>query len=282
MNKIARPLKMARRPAFAVGTVLAVSLVAAASGGGASAAPAPAPSFAPAASGTIASIFGQSLEVQGTQGQTTVNLTAKTVITATVPLALKDVVKGACISASGTKGTGGKVDATLVTIEPSVKGNCTVGGGGFRGAPGGAFPGRTSGTVPSRFRAPTNTAEAFGKVTSVSGSKIVVQGISVAGFGRPAKSTPVPVRRTLPKPGPVTVIVSSKTRYQKTERVNSSALKVGECATAIGSTNNIGVVTATRLTVTQPTDGSCTTGFGGFGGFGRGASFVGPAAGAMS
>jgi hypothetical protein len=62
---------------------------------------------------------------------------------------------------------------------------------------------------------------------------------------------------------------------------------VGECATAIGSTNSIGVVTARALTITQPTSTGCTAGFGGFGGrggfggggFGRGGGGGGGAAG---
>jgi hypothetical protein len=244
-------------------------------------------SFAPAASGTIASILGQSLEVQGANGQTTVNLTAKTAITATVAVALKEITKGTCISATGTKGTGGKVDATLITIEPSVKGACTGrggfgGGGGIRGGPGGAFPGRPTGSVPTtRSRAPTNVAGAFGKVLSLSGQTITIQGISFAGFGgRPTTGTSRPTRTTTPKTSRETVVVSSKTKYSKTERVTYHALKVGECATAFGGTNDIGVVTATRLTVTQPTGGSCTAGSGfGRGGFGGAA---GAAAGATS
>lgn len=307
MKKIAGPLNTPRRPVLVAGVLAAVSLVAAACGGGsspsaakttaattsttaASAAAAAvstttttgtgtgrsggATSFAPAASGTIASILGQSLEVQGSSGQTTVDLTAKTAITATVTVALSDVTKGTCISATGTKGTGGKVDATLITIEPSVKGSCTerggFPGGGFRGGPGATFPTRPSGSVPTtRFRAPTNVAGAFGKVISVSGPTITIQGISFAVFGRPTTGTSRPARTTTPKTSRQTVIVSSKTGYSKTERVTYHALKVGECATAIGSTNDIGVVTAARLTVTQPTAGSCTTGFG-RGGFGRG------------
>jgi hypothetical protein len=317
MNKIAGPFKTAHRPALVVGTLVAVSLAAAACGGGSSPAAtktsAPsttaaaakgttpttsgttatsgagtgrsggAASFASAASGTIASILGQSLEVQGSSGQTTVDLTAKTAITATVPVRLSDITKGTCISATGTKGTGGKVDATLVTIEPSVKGSCTerggFPGGGARGGPGGTFTSRPPGSVPStRFKVPTNVAEAFGKVTSVSGSTIVIQGISFAAFGRPTSSTSASAPTTLPKTSPETVVVSSKTKYSKTERVTYHALKVGECATAFGSTNDIGVVTATRLTVTQPVGGSCTTGVGGFrGGFVGGSSSGGPA-----
>jgi hypothetical protein len=299
MNKIASPLDKAHRLALGAGTLVTVSLVAGtlvagafgASPAGAetsalttssatvSAAAAPT-NFAPAASGTIASILGQTLEVQNpSTGQTTVDLTAKTAITATVSLSLRDVTKGSCISATGTKGKDGAVNATLVTIQPSVKGNCLERGGsasgGFRGGSGGSLPTRPSGTVPPRFRAPTNTAGAFGKVVSVSGSTIAIQGISFAGFGgrAPTSSTTKPAKT--PKTGPVTVIVGSKTRYEESQRVNYRALKVGECATAFGSTNDIGVVTATRLSVTQPTGGSCTGGFGGFGGFGRGGSGTG-------
>ncbi len=100
MKKLAGSFNRASRPALVVGTLAAASLLAAAWGvppaaatgtkavgsvaAKAQATPAPAPSFAPAASGTIATILGQDLEVQGTSGQTTVELTAKTTITATV------------------------------------------------------------------------------------------------------------------------------------------------------------------------------------------------------
>ena len=92
---------------------------------------------------------------------------------------------------------------------------------------------------------------------------ITVEGISFAGFGgRPPSGASAKKPPATPKPSPQTVVVSSKTRYSKTEKVTAGALKVGECATAFGSTNDIGVVSATRLTVTQPVGGSCTTGFG--------------------
>ena len=106
-------------PAAATGTKAVGSVAAKAQ-----ATPAPAPSFAPAASGTIATILGQDLEVQGTSGQTTVELTAKTTITATVAVSLKDITAGACISATGTKGKDGTVDATLISVSQPVKGSC--------------------------------------------------------------------------------------------------------------------------------------------------------------
>jgi hypothetical protein len=305
MKKFAGSSNKAARPALVVGTLAAASLVAAVCVGSAAAAKAPAtsartpavqlaaaktktkttpappsgaPSFAPAASGTIATILGQDLEVQGSSGQTTVELTAKTTITATVAVSLKDITPGTCISATGTKGADGKVDATLITVSQAVKGSCLErggfggGGGGGFGSRGGSSPTRTTGTVPARFRTAGNVAGAFGKVTSVSGSTIKIQGISFAGFGGRPSGTSSSRPTTAPKTGPVTVGISSKTKYSKTARISSGALKVGECATAIGSTNDIGVVTATRLTITQPVGGSCSTGFGFRGGFGPGSS----------
>ena len=310
------------RTALMAGTVLAVSLLAAACGGGAptatkttsattvpatttTAAPASSPTstsapgkpganpagnpgdgagFAPAATGTIASITGQILEVQNKEQaqQTTVNLTAKTAISATLSMALSDVTVGTCITATGTKGAAGAVDAASVVIEPTTAGNCTLRGGfgggagfggGFRGGAGGGTPPGGTGTTRSvpggaRFRVPANEANVIGKVTAVSGTTITVKGFSISGFGRPAGAAPVPA--TVPKTVTETVTVSAKTTYVKTERVNASALKVGECATAFGSTNDIGAVTATRLTVTQPTAQGCVATFGFRGGFGGG------------
>ena len=96
------------------------------------------PPVRPAASGTIASVAGNVLEVQSPQsGQTTVNVSSKTVITATVSVTESVVVKGTCISATGTKGSGGSVDATTVALFAATKGQCTRGGFGAGGAGGG-------------------------------------------------------------------------------------------------------------------------------------------------
>ena len=106
---------------------------------------------------------------------------------------------------------------------------------------------------------PANFASASGKVTSKSGSKISVEAVTVS-FSNGKATT---------KTGPKTVDVSKSTKFTKSERVAAGTLKVGECATATGSTNNIGAVSATTLIVTQPTSSGCSA-FGGFGGFGGG------------
>jgi hypothetical protein len=225
----------------------------------------PAGAFRPAASGTLASLSSDTLEVQSPQsGQTTVNLSSRTVITATVPVSESNVTKGTCIAATGTKGSGGSVDATTVAIFAATKGQCArgfgaSGGGGSFTPPkgsgtGGSGPSRTRGTRAPTTR-PANLATASGKVTSRSGTKIGVEAVTVS-FSKGKVTT---------KTGPKTVDVSKSTRFTKSERVAAGSLKVGECVTATGSTNSIGAVSATTLIVTQATSSGCST-FGGFGG----------------
>jgi hypothetical protein len=264
-----RGINKSRRLAVAVGAAALISLLAAGGGGGGIAAASttsttsgPPAAFRPAASGMIASVSGNMLEVQSPQsGQTTVNVSSKTAITATVSVSESDVVKGTCISATGTKGPGGSVDATTVALFAATKGQCTrgfgAGGGAFRFR-GGTPPGGTTGTRPrTTITRPANFATASGKVTSKSGTKIGVEAVTVT-FSKGKVTT---------KTGPKTVNVAKSTKYTKTERATASALKVGECVVATGSTNNIGAVSATTLIVTQATSSGCSAfGFGGFGG----------------
>jgi hypothetical protein len=246
--------------------------------------------FTPAASGTIASIQGGTLEVQSPQsGQTTVKITAKTLITATVKASLSSVRAGACITATGTKGAKGAVAAADVVIQAAVKGSCRAGGGfggvvrraGFAGSGGGAPTGTRPPTAVSR---PANFATASGKVLSVSSGAIKVSGFSRSFSGtfpgRAPSSTAAPKVKPVAKT--VTVTVKSSTRYSKLEAGSAKSLKVGECATAFGTANNIGAVTATRLSVSPAPAGGCTSGFGGGPGGFRGALAAAPGATAVT
>ncbi|HMK96350.1 MAG TPA: hypothetical protein VK425_02325 [Acidimicrobiales bacterium] len=243
--------------------------------------------FAPAATGEIASISGGTLEVQNTEteSQTTVDVTAKTRITATVNLHLAAVTPGECITATGTKGAGGAVDADAVSITPVVNGKCGFGAGGggarFFGGGGGPFAGgggsAARSTVVTAPAISSTSDFASGEVTSVSGSTIVLRGLTFSFSGTRRTFTTRPAPAT-PATKAVTVKVSASTRYSKSETVGVTSLKVGECATAFGPTNSIGAVTATRLTVTQPTATGCFAfsgrrfggGFGGNGAPGNG------------
>jgi Domain of unknown function (DUF5666) len=70
--------------------------------------------------------------------------------------------------------------------------------------------------------------------------------------------------------GQVTVSWTPTTTFSQTASVPASSVAAGDCVTVSGSSSK-GTITATTVTVSQPTAGKCTT--GGFGGrFGGGAS----------
>jgi len=68
------------------------------------------------------------------------------------------------------------------------------------------------------------------------------------------------------KGGAVTVDTTAKTKFTQEVSLADSDLAVGQCARAIGSTNSIGVVAATTITISTPTAAGCTVSFAGFGG----------------
>jgi hypothetical protein len=228
----------------------------------------------PGVVGTAAAVSGSSLEVQNpTSGQVTVTFTATTPITETVTVTSKDVTIGSCVtvvgqpSAAGAGTDGGaaarSVTATSVTISAPVKGNC-AGAGGFGGFGGFGRGGGGSSPRPSfspRPR-PTGSRGAFGnggfsgangKVTSVSASGFVVQGRNRAAGSDTS----------------ITVITNAASKYLKTVTAKPSALKVGQCITAVGTANSIGAIAARSIRISQPGPNGCVSGFAGRGGFGR-------------
>ena len=236
--------------------------------------PSTAPSAFPGVVGTAAAVSGTSLEVQNpTSGQVTVTFTATTPISNTVTVTSKDVTVGSCVTVVGTPSAAGSaarsVAATSVTISTPVNGNCT-GAGGFGGGGFGGFgrPGGTASPNPSFSPRPRPTGSrgpfgngafggANGKVTSVSASGFVVQGRTRAAATGTATGTTV------------TVTTAAATKYLKVVTATSSALKVGQCITAVGTPNSIGAIAARSIRISQPGPTGCVTGFGGRGGFGR-------------
>jgi hypothetical protein len=200
------------------------------------------------------------MQVQNpTSGEVTVTFTTATVITETVAVTSQDVTVGSCVAVVGKPSTSGSatrsVTATTVTISTSSKGNCsaTAGFGGFRG-PQGTFsprPGFTSRPRPTGSRGPSGFGGADGKVTSLSASGFVVQGRNRAAGADTS----------------IMVTTSAATKYLKTVTARSSALKVGECITAVGQANSIGAVTARSIRISQPGPNGCVT-FSRRGGFG--------------
>ena len=229
----------------------------------------------PGVTGTAAAVSGSSMEVQNpTSGQVTVTFTTSIPITDTVSVTAKDVTVGSCVTVTDKPSTTGSaassVTATTVTISAPVKGSCTGAGGFGGGFGGGGFGGtRPSGAPRPSFSArprPTGSGGALGngafggangKVLSVSATGFVVQARSrTAGSGTGTTTS-------------VTVITNSASKYLKTVTATASALKVGQCITAIGTTNSIGAVAARSIRISQPGPSGCVSGFGGRGGFGR-------------
>jgi hypothetical protein len=225
-------------------------------------APASAQAAFPGIVGTAAAVSGSSLEVQNpTSGQVTVTFTATTPITETVTVTSKDVTVGSCVTVVGQPSAAGaatrSVTATSVTISTPVKGNCT-GTGGFGGPRGTFSPGASFSPRPR----PSGSRGAFGggsfggangKVISVSASGFVVQGRNPAAGADTS----------------ITVTTTAASKYLKMVTAGPSALKVGQCITAVGSANSIGAVAARSIRISQPGPNGCVTGFGGRGGFGR-------------
>jgi hypothetical protein len=229
------------------------------------------PNGGPAASGKVAAISGTTMQVQNQQtGQVAVSWSSSTKFRHQIAVALADVKAGDCAAAvapSGTDSSATSFTATTLTISPAVNGSCTGGAAGpggsgpgsgrFTGAPPSDFP---SGTLPSGLpsgvRGRPVAAVAAGKVTSVSGSTLV---IAAREFGSGDTSTTNK-----------TVTVDGKTKITTEAATTSKSLKVGKCVTAQGKADSAGTVAATSVRITDPTNGQCALFFGGFGGKGNG------------
>lgn len=98
-------------------------------------------------SGKIASVTGDTLEVQGTSGETTVKISSSTTIskTTTEKLSSSSLTTGLCVRAVGATASNGTVSASSLILTPaSSSGTCTATGG---------FPGRSgSGSTSSSNR----------------------------------------------------------------------------------------------------------------------------------
>ncbi|HEX3981529.1 MAG TPA: DUF5666 domain-containing protein [Acidimicrobiales bacterium] len=248
----------------------------------------------PGTSGSIAAINGTSLEVQNaTTGQTTVSYTSTTTFDQTVAATGADVTVGSCISAFGKptsssskQAFGEPVTATTVSITQPTSGSCTGGFGGAGGAggfgrggaggaaggrpAGGEFPGGGSGRRPAGGRSFRGGAAGFGaasgSVTAVNGSTVTV-----------SEANP-----QTKKTSSVVVTLTPSTTYTQHTTAAASDLAVGKCATAVGTADTTGAVTARSITISTPGANGCSTGFGGFrgGAAGAGGATAGGATGA--
>jgi hypothetical protein len=209
----------------------------------------------PGVSGTAAAVSASSLEVQNpNSGQVTVNFNSSTTFTNAVAGSLQDVTVGACVMVAGNPGgaAGAPVTARSVTITQASGNGCSpMGGGPGGGGPGGGGPGGGGGhggSQPGGTNRPgpngTNGGRAIGAVASVTGNTF-----TVTGNNRSSGATTT------------TVTVDSSTTYTKEVSADSSALAVGECIAATGTSDSTGAVTAKTIAVSKPgANGTCSAG----------------------
>jgi hypothetical protein len=210
----------------------------------------------PGVSGLIAAASPGTLQVQSTTAQNTVVYTAATTFTKVTP---GHVAAGDCVIVTGTPVAGSTqgLTATSVRIVAKVNGACPTAGTGPGGAGGrGAFPQRPSGTPSNGVGQRRAFASATGTVSSVAGSTILLQGVLRNGQSAPDNATP-------PAPTAITVTLGASTTVTQTVPATSAAAVVGQCASAIGTANSTGTITARSITVSSPGPNGCQSGFGG-------------------
>ena len=254
-----------------------------------------------AANGTIAAVNGNSMQVQSTDSQTTVNLTDSTTITAAGTVDLSAVTAGLCITASaiptgggtapsgaaptgtapatsaGSSAAGAPFTASIIQLSDPVKGLCSRGfpGGGAPSTDGavptGEFP---SGAIPPDGAVPSGVPDFGGTPPSGAPQGFAGFGGRAAGTVRSVSGDSIVISETDPSTQAVTertVTVDDSTKFTKRTSATKSALVVGQCAVVQGSTDKKGAVTASSVAVSAPMAGStCSAGFGPGGPGGRG------------
>jgi hypothetical protein len=233
----------------------------------------------PGATGKIAAVSGTTLQVQNTTSQTAVTYSAQTRFTQAVAAT---VAAGDCVTITGqpVSGSTTAITASTVRITAPVNGSCpTAGAGGrrsgsssprpsFTRSPGEGFGGGFGGGQGGG-QGFANLAVAGGKVTSVTSGGFMVQGFLRSGFGgarSSASATP-----TAPAAQSITVTLGSAADVTTVRTATSAAIKVGLCATAIGTANDTGAIAARTISLSNPTSsGSCSAAGGFGGGFGGG------------
>ncbi|TQK71808.1 DUF5666 domain-containing protein [Nocardioides sp. SLBN-35] len=210
----------------------------------------------PGTFGLIAAVDGDVLQVRGQgqgSGQTAVTVTDSTTVTDQAAGTLADVTTGVCVvvrtadsgSTDGADKAVTAVTAASVSVTAGDDGTCT---GGFGGGPGGGNGERPSGMPTDRpSDLPSDLPSGLpgggrpggfgtiGKVTSVSDSGFVVEGID----------------------GDVTVTVDGTTTYTHQVASDSSALNKGRCVRVEGDADDAGAVTATAIQVSDAVNDQC-------------------------
>jgi hypothetical protein len=179
------------------------------------------------------------------------------------------------------------VTAASVEVSAATGGRCSAAAGGFGGGGFGGPGGFRSGTTGGPTGGPTGTptfgsgaggqngqpgsgtrrfvggAVTFGQVTSVTSSGFVVAAVTFAGRGAGSGSATGSTPTSTPMSTPsattrsVTVTETGSTTYTTTTAAKASALAVGKCVAARGTTDDTGAVKAATIAISPATNGQC-------------------------
>lgn len=212
------------------------------------------PGGAPGVNGLVAEVSGSTAQVQSASSQTAVTWTASTTFSQEVTVTAAAVQVGDCVQASRARPTSSAnpsapsssaIDAATVRII-SAAGGCTAAslGGSNPGVSPRTFPSGAPSGSPGGRRGGLGAFMTIGTVSSASSTGFVV----------------TPVARPGATASPVTVTVSSSTTYTETQSATATDVKTGICMSANGTTDSTGALTAKRITLSQPVNGTCTAG----------------------
>ena len=231
----------------------------------------------PGVSGLIAAVDGSTMQVQTQSKQTAVTWTPATVFARLTTGTLADVTTGSCVTARtdapGPDATavGGPVAAVSVSVSPAAAAGaagCFAGDGrGPGGLPTGApgSPSRPTGDGPRGTDGPgpggpgVRGSVVVGVVTAVGGQGFTVEGRHIGGFATPGAGAS-------PTTASIEVTTSPQTPVTVTRAAAGADVRVGGCATAQGTADPTGAITATRIVLSAAVQGACAG--GGSGGFG--------------
>lgn len=220
----------------------------------------------PGGSGEVTEVSGSTAQVKGQESQVAVSWTDSTTFTQQVSAAAADVTVGSCVmvtSADSSDSSTDTVAAATVRITEAVDGECSAMGGG---GPQGGGPG--GGEAPSGERPTDRPSDApdggdgqgrpgggqrggfaVGEVTAVTDAGFTVSSQQPGAAADEATT--------------VTVTTSADTTYTTTAEASADDVTVGACVTSRGEADDTGAITATTISVSQPVDGACASGFGG-------------------
>lgn len=206
----------------------------------------------PGTFGLIAEITGTTLQVQGASGQNAVTWSDVTSFTEQVTGTAADLVAGSCVSvrsSSVTASATGTTTAPSVTVSEPVDGQC-VGLAGGAGRPGGVRSGMPTDAPPEGMPSGMPSGAPGGWAGGITGTVVsLVDGVLTVSVTRPGDPAAASTE---------TVVVDAATTVRKTVAASASALAVGRCAWANGSTDSTGTVAAISIRLSDAVGGACT------------------------